>query len=667
MPHLKTNMLTARPLRQHNRRSITKIVLWVVLLLVVLVIVTVAASTFFYDAVRGLETHARTGRTELEQVELYAQGLRLSEAIEHLDLAAQHDLLRLKILMFVPGPRSTVIATDGLLKGSRSAISSLRPALAAAESVLSGLGDDDPIGLFLSGRTDDLSGVLGELTAERKRQLLIVLHESASQIRSSAVGLGESIKILESVDAGVLGLEIEQSLTTAVIRLRGLRSQLNNVSVAAELLPSLLGYPELSRYLVFFQNNTELRPTGGFLGVYGLVEVMDGSLVSTTVDDVYALDGPSESVERPIPPEPIRRFINIDKWYLRDANWSPDFPTSAEVMERFFHEEADVIGKDPGELDGIIVLTPELASDLLRIVGPINIDSKTFTSDNLVDQLEFEVERNYIAEGIPFHARKGIVGDLTNELLARLMALPLSGQLAVLKVIETNLAESHILFWFHDPVLEQFVLDHDWGGQLSNIDGDYVSVIDANLAAYKSDPVVLRTINYSFKPSGDRFEATVSITYDHRGQFDWKTTRYRTYTRIYVPAGVEFLGVDGAMQNDRLKDPARHPGQADVYSESNRTVFGAFISIEPKEKRTLTFRYLLPQSVVDQIEAGEYSLYFEKQPGTVDHGLTLDLDFGKNLTSANPAENPSEFGDSHFRYGTDLRFDRSFGIALQKP
>ncbi|OIO51787.1 MAG: hypothetical protein AUJ19_03625 [Parcubacteria group bacterium CG1_02_58_44] len=673
MPHLKTNMLTARSWRRSNWSPIVRVALWAILFSTILVGVMIAATFFFYNAVRRLESHFRTGRSELEQAELHVQGLRLSEAIAHLDsadvefVAAQHDLFRLKILKIIPGLGPTVAAADGLLAGSRSAISSLRPALTAAESVLSELNGDDLIISFLSGGSSGLSQVLGDLTAERKRQILASLYENAPQIRLSAVGLDRSIEIFEGIDASAFGPETELSLAAAVVKLRKLHDGLDSVSVAAELLPSLLGYPGPRRYLVFFQNNSELRPTGGFLGVYGLVEVMDGSLVSTTVDDVYALDGPSESTERPVPPEPIRRYINIDKWYLRDANWSPDFPTSAEVMERFFHEESVVVGSDPGELDGIVALTPELASDLLRIVGPVSVDGKTFTAENLVDQLEFEVERNYIAEGIPFHARKGIVGDLTDELLARLTALPLLDQLAVLEAVEANLAESQVLFWFHDSELERFVLDRDWGGRLSDTTGDYVSVIDANLASYKSDPVVLRTVGYSIRPSGDRFEAAVSVTYDHHGQFDWKTTRYRTYARVYVPAGAELLGVDGAMYDDRLKDPARRPGQVDVYSESGRTVLGAFISVEPKEKRTLTFRYLLPESVTDQIEAGEYSLYFEKQPGTVAYGLTLDLDFGKNLTSASPAEDPSEFGDSHFIYGTDLRLDRSFGIVLQKP
>src|SRR3989339_200304 len=127
MPYLRANMLTARPLRRRSRRGFTaKIMMLAVLSLVFLVIMTVGVYLFFFDAVRGLEAHSRTGRAELEQIELHVHGLRISEAIEHLDLAdaefaaAQRDLFRLKVLAMVPGLRSTVVATDGLLTGSRS-------------------------------------------------------------------------------------------------------------------------------------------------------------------------------------------------------------------------------------------------------------------------------------------------------------------------------------------------------------------------------------------------------------------------------------------------------------------------------------------------------------------------------------------------------------------
>jgi hypothetical protein len=133
---------------------------------------------------------------------------------------------------------------------------------------------------------------------------------------------------------------------------------------------------------------------------------------------------------------------------------------------------------------------------------------------------------------------------------------------------------------------------------------------------------------------------------------------------MYVPSGSTFQGVTGAMYDDKLKDPARRPGTADVADELGRRYFGAFISIEPGETRTLEFRFRLAPKVAEAIAAGEYRLTVAKQPGTLANGLTVDLDFGKKLLSAEPAEKPEKFGDSRYQQTTDLLIDRDFSVRF---
>ncbi|OGL73349.1 hypothetical protein A3C96_00910 [Candidatus Uhrbacteria bacterium RIFCSPHIGHO2_02_FULL_60_10] len=433
----------------------------------------------------------------------------------------------------------------------------------------------------------------------------------------------------------------------------------------ASVAPAVLGYPQMKRYLIFFQNNTELRPTGGFLGTYALVTLGAADIKYLTVKDVYFLDGPNEKLKRPEPPAPLKRYLGVKQWYLRDANWSPDFAVAAPIMEKFFHEESvTVFGADKvPAIDGVIAITPRLAQDLLRLVGPVTVQGKTFTADNLVDELELQVEKQFYFENIPFEQRKDIVGVLTAAVLERLMALPLDRLLSLVSTLQAELAEGHILLWVKDAGLERLIVDRDWGGVLKPVRGDYFSVIDANLASLKSDPAVSRTVEYAIRPETDRsFIGTVRVTYNHEGRFDWKTTRYRTYTRLYVPAGTQLLGVAGAMLDDKLKDPRRTPGQADTYDELGRRAFGAFISIEPGEKRTLEFRFRLAPAVAEAIRGGQYFLDVEKQPGTEAVGLTLDLDFGKKPLKSEPPVTVSGNSDGHYRYRGDLRVDRAFDI-----
>jgi len=197
-----------------------------------------------------------------------------------------------------------------------------------------------------------------------------------------------------------------------------------------------------------------------------------------------------------------------------------------------------------------------------------------------------------------------------------------------------------------------------WGGSV------VLMVVDANLASLKTDRVVERTINYSLWRDGSGVRVKTVITYKNKGWFDWRTTRYRTYTRIYVPEGSILVGSRGAMENDKIFDPLQRPGQVEIKNELGKTYFGAFISIEPGEEKTLEFEYILPPWIEKNIQNGLYKLFVQKQAGTLGHPLTLNLNFDKKIKSATPAEEQKEWGDEIYKLQTDLKVDREIEVGF---
>jgi len=109
-------------------------------------------------------------------------------------------------------------------------------------------------------------------------------------------------------------------------------------------------------------------------------------------------------------------------------------------------------------------------------------------------------------------------------------------------------------------------------------------------------------------------------------------------------------------------DRTEEAGTTDIGVELNRQWFGAFISIEPGKKDSLIFEYYLPKEIKEQIDKGQYDLSIQKQLGTIDHTLTLDLDFAKNIIKAVPAENSDDWGDNFYKIKTDLTVDRYFVV-----
>lgn len=616
---------------------------------------------------------ADKGRVQLNLAEQAAAALDFDAALKDADeagasfVAAQKELARLRPFDSVPVLGPNLVAADRLLSSGIAAASAARDLFAIGRDITRVVKETEAATGAPFAVLPDASTLFKDLTPERKRRILASLAEAGPKLADASARIGEALAAFDQIPAQDLPGSFRGSLATTRAKLLSMRAAVADVQPFAGAAPGILGYPDEKHYLFFFENNTELRPTGGFLGVFGALTVRDAGIAEMRTDDVYALDGPAESGPRPAPPEPIRKYVGVDKWYLRDANWSPDFAVSAKVMERFFREESAsaATGRQAPPVDGIIAITPKFVQDVMRLTGPITAGGKIFTADNLVDELEFQVEQGFVKGGIPFNRRKVIVGALMKAIVSKLSSFPLSRLVEAVGMIEQDIKEGHLLLYSADASLQRIILANGWGGALAPVSGDYLMYVDANLASLKTDGVMQRDLSYSIAP--DRhggFDGTIRMTYRNNGGFSWKTTRYRTYARLYVPAGTTLAVAAGAMENDKIKDPGRHPGRADVMDELGRRVFGAFISVEPGETRTLEFRFKLAPAVADAVRGGTYRLDVQKQAGTLAHGLTLDLDFGKKLTNAEPPEDRGKWGDARYTYATDLRVDRTFEIRF---
>lgn len=653
MTHLSHNFLTPEKRRKGSAgAALAWLALSIALFFVGVIACVVSVGVSAYSHALAGKNHVSAAETAVHSLEYSAAADDFSAASK--EFAAAQGRVRLlgSLIGFIPPIGDRIDPADKIM-GAAITISG------AAEDVVNLFSDITKVAAVSGGSGFDVNS----FTPEKRRETLKQLYDSSAKFDETTAKVKDALAILDQVSSDPNAAPYKSTLDELKSRAGAFGNGLESLSFAARILPRALGYPQARRYLVVLQNNTELRPTGGFLGVVGVVGIGDAEINDIRMDDVYAFDAPSIGTNRPPAPAPLTTYIGVQKWYLRDANWSPDFAVSAQTMESFYRQEATArYGKPEPPLDGVIAVDPDFAAGMLSIVGDVSADGTTYTPQNLVDQLEFQVEKGFQSQGVPRDQRKDVVGKILQEVVRRIVALTPDKALAAIDVMRENLLEGHVLLYAHDPFLANVIASNDWGGQLHPVNGDYVSVIDANLASLKSDPFVDRKISYSIVSENGGHVGRVAITYSHHGKFDWRTTRYRTYTRLYVPHGSKFLSVDGAMLNDKIKDPGRHPGHVDVTDELGRTSFGTFISIEPGESKTLTYTFALAPSVEQMFSGHRYHLYVEKQPGTRAIGLTLNLDLGKKLTTATPAEDPSQFGDDFYRVESNLRTDRQFDV-----
>ena len=515
-----------------------------------------------------------------------------------------------------------------------------------------------------------------DILPEEKRAILARLHRALPELRSVQAKIDIALAAWNRIPQDQLFAPLRSAFAPIAEKLPQIKQSVDEAVPLMEVLVPLAGYPEPSRYLVLLQNSDEIRATGGFLGTVGTLAVDGGDITEFSFQDIYAIDNPASGSWNETPPAPMSKYLGISSWYLRDANWSPDFPTSAQTILDFYSREIQVgTGQAPPAIDGVIAINPPLFTELMRIVGPIEIDGIVFEPETYFDLLEYEVEVGFLEKGISRDQRKDLLTKLGNELFSRLTSLPVSQWPDLLDLVTQSFERKQMMMYAKDESLLSRLDDFGWTGRAKETNGDFLWVIDSNLAALKTDGVVDKTATYMIDAENpDSVLATIELRYKNNAtgygggsdQINYKYTRYRSYTRVYVPEGSELVSSSGAMENDRYLTGGRFtPGRVDVYKELGKTVFGAFWSIEPKTEQMLTFTYRLPKEVSDQILSGNYHLDWLKQSGNDQMGMNLDLSFNRSVLRAMPAEESVEWGDSRYVAESLSTIDRSFDIVLE--
>ncbi len=420
-------------------------------------------------------------------------------------------------------------------------------------------------------------------------------------------------------------------------RLLPVLSQTLTLSVEhTDLLKELLGKNGPRVYLFLFQNNHELRPTGGFIGSYALLDVNQGKIRRFFVDGIFNPDG--QLKENIVPPAPIQKISA--GWSLHDSNWFPDFPTSAEKA-MFFYEKTG-----GPTTDGVVALTPVVLGRLLEIIGPVTLPEYgvTVDKDNFMPLIQEEVEVNYDKEE---NSPKKILGDLTGVILDRLLNEPKAETFfQIADTFVSLLNERHVLLYARDIRAKELIRSSGWSGEILPTPYDYVSVVHANINGYKTDGVIDDTIDHSVSIQTDgSLIDTLTVTRKHNGgqtDYEWWNKVNANYMRVYVPLGSELLSAEG-MTREFPSSPLEYDAlgfkrDAEVVNEENKiridetsgtrigeefgkTVFGNWVYVSPGESVTVTYRYRLPFRIALEKEDGSqpvpFSILYQKQSGSI--------------------------------------------------
>jgi len=455
-------------------------------------------------------------------------------------------------------------------------------------------------------------------------------------IESKISNINDSINKIEAsrYPDSIKGIEVNAKINQAQDLVSQVYQYVKNSKPLLTKVSWLLGKDSPRNYLMIFQNDGELRASGGFWTAYSTLTVKNGKVTPGNASNIYDLD---DKINSRVPsPRLLKSYhINVPYLNLRDSNLSPDFPTNAKI---FLDQYTKVMGSK-NKFDAVVAIDTEILVDMVRILGKLDTRVGTFTANpdkrcsgcpSIIYDLQWMSgrPRNYIEPN-----RKDFMNPLMSALLANVMGSEKSKMAPLIQTLFENINEKHVMIYFPDEEMQNI-------GNLANITGkiidvdpttDYLHLNDTNFASAKSNIFITQKINHDINIHNGVATHKISVTYTNpapgsncnleKGDLCLNASVYRDLFRFYTPLGSKLVKMTGSEV------------ETVQYDELNKQVFEGFygnkFGLNPQSNIKTSIEYTSGAKI-----GKNYLLSLQKQPGTkpVEYQITIN---GKKLPQFN--------------------------------
>ena len=299
----------------------------------------------------------------------------------------------------VAAARSTLAAIQ---KETREASARTSDPLWKAAGLLPALGDDLEAVSTMAHALEDLThnglpplldaaGVIGEgtLAATDGKIDLKVLKTATDRLTNGAETVRRVNQEVAEIDTSGLTAQVKNAVTQLKQGLQKAQRIIGPADRAAKLLPSMLGADGPRTYLVLFQNNAEVRATGGMPGAFIVIEANDGAVKVVDQGSAAAALQVFPAPVLPLDPDAEQLYTDRLATYPADVNLTPDFPTAANLAREMYRIRS---GRT---VDGVVATDPVALSYLLKATGPITMpQGASLTAETAVKTLLSDVYKS---------------------------------------------------------------------------------------------------------------------------------------------------------------------------------------------------------------------------------------------------------------------------------
>lgn len=589
------SVVRARPIAETSSLWLV----WVKLtgLLVTGVLLYAGGAVLYQGATQIKQETITTVNRGVAKIEAAAQAVTLKNlpeaktnliAAENLFASAQKDILSLgQTNLYMSGLGSEqfqIIAGQKLIDAGLNLAQGGQLLIATAEPAMKYFDNTNSTGATVAQTTEDFLP-----------QVILILSGSSRNLDKALAKIAKADNLLQSIQPSALGAEYSTTLSIAQGKASTLHDLVAMMDTIAKQLPRALGNPNPRSYLIMNQNDTELRPTGGFMGSYAMLKLHRGKITDFFVDDTYRIDGQlagSQTGEKVIP----------------NANFDPDFPASAKYISNLYEESGG------GTPDGVIAINTQVMSAIMTIIGDIELPERriTITADNFANVVYGEVQKVEKTSN-----PKAILSELNPILMQRIMSLSREDLNKLTPLLLEQITKKNIMLYTRNADLQRVLSQMDWSGELKETapKEDFLMVVRANMGGVKSSKNITDTIQHQVNVSstGEITEKLI-LTYTHTGTGKSPDGINKDYVRVYLPKGATVKNIIGYDVADKIVTEPAH----------EKTFFGFYVTTKPGETKIITLDYQ-PPFTLDSSKGESYSLYVQKQAGTTNTSFTSTL------------------------------------------
>jgi len=522
-------------------------------------------------------------------------------------------------------------------------------------------------------------------------QLMLCLKSFSQEFSLAKEKLKEGINHLKGVKSQDLPEKYRDEFNSLTTTIPYLESNLSKFDDFLNIFLNIVGNEGPRHYLVLFQNNSEIRATGGFIGSYALLSVSGGQIENIEVKNIFDADG--QLIVNVVPPKPIQKISSA--WSTHDANWFFDFPTSAEKIAWFFEKTGGPT------IDGIIALTPQIIEKMLGIIGSVDLPkyNLSINEKNFINEIQYKVEKDYD----PYlNEPKKILSDFTTSLFGEFATVPKEKWPSILEVFNKSLKNKDLILWLKDKKEENFIIDQGWSGEIIKTNNDYLAIVHSNINGYKTDRFMKENIRLAIDIKNEKeIVHHLTIVRQHTGgneAYEWYNKVNSDYLRIYLPKGSKIISASGGAPDNIIVPPLdyqlakfRHDDlvasieaslekkpelNIDTFEESGKTVVGAWLYTSPGEQTVFELTYKTPRVLFPESkaqlplegsshESANYNLIFQRQPGSYNAPLRMIINYPDNWRIKQVYPRDKLTSQTPIRFREVLNVDKLFNINFK--